>query len=90
MLFRSPTAAGVSVGGRVSDGNGYGVAYATVSLTSPDGQVRTALTNAFGYYQIDDVEAGSGYTIGATAKRYTFATRVINVSDSLTDVDFTP
>ncbi|MBS1796458.1 MAG: S8 family serine peptidase [Acidobacteria bacterium] len=85
-----PTAAAVTVAGRVATGAGTGLANSIVSISGPDGLVRTARTNTFGYYSFGGVTAGETYTVGVTAKGHRFTSRVISVSDELTNVDFTP
>lgn len=84
-----PTAAGVSVSGRVMAPNGAGLRGATVTLIDNAGVRRTATTSTFGYYQFDDVEAGDTYILGVTSRRYRFSPRTVQVLDTLTDVDFT-
>lgn len=85
-----PTAANVSVGGRVT-ANGVGVARATVQILDPSSnEIRTALTNGFGYYRFDDIPAGNSYVVSVRHKKYQFSPRIISVDDDLSDVDFTP
>ncbi len=86
----SPTAASVSVGGRVLTSGGRGIARARVSITNQSGETRTAISNLFGYFRFDDVEAGQTYIIGVRSKRYQFAnpTQVVFVSDEITDLIF--
>jgi subtilisin family serine protease len=86
----APTAASVSVSGRVLTSNGSGVRGALVSLMVPDGQPRTAITNAFGYYTITGVRAGTSSVMKASAKGLSFAPRTVQFADSLTDVNFVP
>jgi hypothetical protein len=82
------TAAGVRVSGRVTTANGQGLRNATVFLTDSEGNRRTATTGSFGIYTFEDVESGASYVVGVSAKRYRFTSRVVNVTDSLTDVNF--
>ena len=82
------TAAGVSVSGRVLNANGQGVRNATVVITDAEGNRRTATTGSFGFYTFEDVEAGQTYVLGVNSKRYRFTSRVVNVADTLSDVDF--
>ena len=82
------TAAGVTVSGRVTNASGQGVRGATVVITDPSGNRRSVTTGSFGFYSFENVEAGPSYVIGVTSKRYRFGSRVVNVTDSLTDVDF--
>ncbi len=84
-----PSAASVSVSGRVMSSAGTGIRGATVRMTGGDGQTVTAITNAFGYYKFDEVISGRTYMMAATARGYTFQPRAVQVSDQLTDVDFT-
>ena len=85
-----PTAANVSVGGRVMTANGVGIRSVQVILTDSLGNTRRATTTSFGYYRFDDVPTGAVYTITVVSRKYSFdePTRVLNVSDALTDVDF--
>jgi len=86
----APTAAAVSVSGRVSTADGRGIRNATVSLTSPNGIVRTFVTSSFGHFTFDGVTAGAVYIIEVSAKRHVFpeSTRVLIVNEALSDVDF--
>ena len=88
---QAPSAAGVSVTGRVMTANGRGIRNVWITLTDSSGNVRTAVTSSFGYFSFDDVSAGETYIISAFAKRFTFnqPTRVLSVNDGLADVDFT-
>jgi len=82
------TAAAVSIGGRVLTRDGSGIRAAMVTLTGPQGSVKRAITNAFGYYRFDSVAAGATYIIQAAARRYVFAPRTIGVTDQLADLNF--
>ncbi|MEQ1606339.1 MAG: proprotein convertase P-domain-containing protein [Pyrinomonadaceae bacterium] len=82
------TAAGVEVSGRVLTPDGRGLRNATVTITDQAGNRRTATTGSFGYYNFIDVEAGGTYAVGVSARRYRFTPRIVQVQDTLTDVDF--
>lgn len=81
-----PTAASVSVGGRVMSANGRGLANVTVTLTEQSGTVRTVRTTPLGYYRFDEVTAGEVYILYATSKFHEFTPRIVTVADELTDV----
>jgi hypothetical protein len=53
------------------------------------GEVQSAVTNAFGYYNVS-AEAGGFYVITITHRRYTFAddTRTLSLHDNIAGVDF--
>ncbi len=86
----APTAAMVSVSGRVLTSMGRGISKARVSLIDSEGNVRTALTGSLGYYRFDDLTAGESYVISVLSKRFTFAapTQIISAKDNVSDVDF--
>jgi hypothetical protein len=84
----APTAAGVSVTGRVTAPDGSGLRNAKVTLADQSGNRRYAMTGSFGYFHFDDVTAGETYIISVVSKRYWYSPRLIQVFDNLTDVDF--
>ena len=84
------TAAAVTVSGRVLDNTGVGVRNARVVLADPSGNTRTAVTNAFGYYQFEGVESGSTFVASVSARGYLYPQRLVQVFDTLSDVDFSP
>ena len=87
VALAAPTAASVSVSGKVSAA-GRGVGYATVRIVDDRGNVRSALTNPFGYFRFYGLEAGKTYFVFVDHKRYTFSPRVITLYDSLADLNF--
>lgn len=84
----APTAARVSVSGRVATFYGAAVTRARVMMTDPEGNVRTALTNNFGYYRFEDVEVGNTYVFNVVSKQYQFSPRVVTLDDAMADLDF--
>ncbi len=83
------TAAGVTVAGRVFDGR-RGVARAFVYLSDFNGDVRTAITNQFGYYRFDDVPVGKTYILEVRSKQYLYSPQVMNLIEEQLDFNFTP
>jgi hypothetical protein len=84
-----PTAASVSIGGRVSFNKNSFLSRATVTLTDMQGTVRTAPVNPFGYYKFEDVSAGQIVTVQVSAKGATFAPQVVTVNEDIENLDFT-
>jgi len=84
----TPSAAAVSVSGRVTSAGGTGVFRAAVTITGAQGITRRTLTNPFGFYQFDDIEVGQTYTVQAASKRFQFAPQVIFVTENTENVDF--
>ena len=84
----APSAADVSVSGRVTDAFGRSVSGAVVRFTGFDGSVSVAVTNTMGYYRTDGLLAGSTYTATVESRRYSFDARVVSLQDDLTAFDF--
>ena len=87
----APTAANVSVSGRVLTAKGKGLSKVLVTITDNNGNSRTATTNSFGNYNFSEIAAGQDYVISATHRKYSFEvpTQVLQVNESLTNVNFT-
>lgn len=83
------TAAAVTVSGRVTNTQGAGIRNAIITITDSSGISRTARTNAFGYYQFEEVEVGQTYIVAVQSKRFVFNPQVVQVVDSIADLDFT-
>ncbi|MEP7074928.1 MAG: carboxypeptidase-like regulatory domain-containing protein [Acidobacteriota bacterium] len=85
--FFAPTAARVSISGRVVNAAGYPISHAIVVFTSATGSSRVAATNPFGNYTVDGIEAGQALVVAVSAKSYQFAPRALLVQDSITHFD---
>lgn len=83
-----PTAAEVTVAGRVTNGK-RGIANAQVYLTDQNGETKTAFTNSLGYYQFKNVGVGQSYTVNVLSKRYLFSPKVITINEEITELNFT-
>ncbi|HMT06784.1 MAG TPA: carboxypeptidase-like regulatory domain-containing protein [Pyrinomonadaceae bacterium] len=85
-----PTAATVSVSGRVTTAVGNGIRNVRVTLTDGRGVIRSSITGAFGYFRFDDIEVGQTVVLSIVAKRHSFAnpTRILSVQEEIADVDF--
>lgn len=89
-ISSSPTAADVSVEGQVLTADGRGIRNARVTFLQGDGTVHSMLTSSFGYYRFQGMTAGQLVVLTISAKRFRFAnpTRVLDMADSLANVDF--
>jgi len=83
-----PTPAEVSISGRVMTPDGRGLRNAYVVLTDSDGISRRVRSSSLGSYRFDNVQVGKTYVMSVSSKQYQFTTRLVTVSDELTDVDF--
>jgi Carboxypeptidase regulatory-like domain len=86
----APTAASVSVVGRILSAHGRGIRNVRITLTTPSGETRTVISSTFGYFRFNEVLAGETYIFSVSAKRYTFVqpTLVVSVNDDVTDLNF--
>ena len=78
----------VSLSGRVLTPDVRGLRNATMSITDSNGIRRTTTTSSFGFYQFDNVLIGGTYTIAVSSRLYRFAPQVLQVTDTLTNIDF--
>ena len=85
-----PTAANVSIGGRITTAAGGGIRGVRVSVTTQSGTVYQTTTGSFGYYKFSELQVGQTYLLSVEAKKYTFAnpTRIIDLQEDFTDADF--
>ena len=86
----APTAAPVSISGRVITPNGDGLTNAVVYLLMQDGTILVARSSSFGYYRFDGIEAGQSVIVSVQSKRYNYSPRLVLVVDEITGVDFIP
>jgi hypothetical protein len=87
--FTPPTAAGVAVGGRVTNAFGRGIFGATVTATDSGGNSFYARTNFFGYYNFSEITVGQTYLFEIKAKRYSFNPTAEFITQSREDLNFT-
>ncbi len=87
---QAPTAASVTVGGRVFNPYGRPLAGANVFMYDNTGSIRTARTNPFGFYRFGEVAAGEMYVFEVRSKRYIFPNpvQVLNVTEDYDALDF--
>lgn len=90
-LNLAPTAAGATLGGRVSSAKGRGLPNATLTLTGGDLSAPLyARTNSFGYYRFPNVPTGATYVITISAKGFSFAaaSQAFHLSEDYGQADF--
>ena len=84
----APTAANAFVSGKVTNNSGRAIFRATVELISSKGERRSVLTNSFGFYQFDDVQAGQTYVLRVRNRNNQSVQQVVTVNDSIADLNF--
>jgi hypothetical protein len=85
----SPTAARISVGGRVFTAGGRAVNRAVISATNQNGETLTTRTNQFGYYRFNEIEVGQVYVFNAQSKGFSFTPQVVTINEQLNNLNFT-
>ncbi len=85
----APTAADVSVSGRVFTPYGRGLRNAAVSMTDVFGNTRTTRTGTFGYFHFVNVAAGGTYIFTVASKQYEFSPLVVSVLEDMDGLNFT-
>lgn len=86
----APTAAHVSISGRVVDPSGTGVANAILYMHTQEGDLRITRSSSFGYFQFEGVEAGQVVLVTVQARHYAYSPRTVIVTDDVTDIEFVP
>jgi len=87
-MLSAPTAANVTVSGRVLTPEGRGLTNALVTLTDQQGNARTVRTTSFGYFRFTDVASGEVVVLSITSKSYTFAPQVVTIFEDISDLTF--
>lgn len=83
-----PTAAEVSISGKVMTPSSGDINNATVKLIDGNGTSRTVSTDASGNYQFTNVLAGQTCIITVTHSYFSFESKVVNVMEEISDLDF--
>jgi hypothetical protein len=86
-----PTAAGVSISGRIRNSSGAGLSGVAVSLLdTQSGRTQTTVSGADGSYRFENVEVGGDYVITPRLERYTFSpgSKQVSLVEELTETDF--
>jgi hypothetical protein len=84
----APTAAQISVSGKVTNAFGRGISRARVSVTNQQGETKFVTTNQFGTYNIEDLSAGETYIFEASRKGFIFSPQVLTVNENLDGLNF--
>lgn len=87
-VYVVPTAAPVSVSGRVLTSEGAGLRNAAVFLTEANGTRHKATTGTFGNYSFPEVAAGQIVTIEVASKRFSFAARSVSLEENIAGLNF--
>lgn len=86
----TPSAAGVSIDGRIMTTDGTGIRNVIVTLVEQDGTIHMTRTGSFGYYNFEDVAAGQSVIVSIYSRRFSFPqpVRVVMLKDAVSDLDF--
>lgn len=86
-----PSAATAALGGRVITADGTGISRAQVTATRANGEVLSALTSPFGFYQFEDLAVGETYVISVRHKWFQFnpSSQVVTLLEDTKSLNFT-
>jgi len=84
----APTAATVSISGRVITPQELGLTNALVTLTDMQGNSQTVMTGKGGGFRFTNVIAGETYILSVSSKRYTYVPQVITVTEDIVGLTF--
>ena len=85
-----PTAASALVAGQVFASDGItAVSRANITLIGSSGRVYNTRTNQLGYFRIDDVPVGESYVMNIESKGYSFASRLVDVTEDVSGLVIT-
>ncbi len=89
-FWLAPTAAPVSVSGRVTTSYGAGIRNVQLYLVEQNGNTHTAITGPFGYYLFADIESGQSVVVSINAKRFRFSNpvRLVSLYDNIDDLNW--
>ena len=88
--FLQPTAAPVSLGGRVRTTGGRGLGGVRITLVGIDGNLTRAVSSPFGYYRFDGLISGNTYILTVDQSRHAFdvPSIAVHLTDTIADLDF--
>jgi hypothetical protein len=75
------------ISGRVLTALGAGVPNARITLTDAAGQIRSVISNGFGYYRFGGLQVGQTYTISVESRSFKFAPLTASVTGQSASVD---
>jgi hypothetical protein len=84
----APSAASVTVSGRVLTPAGGGLTNARVILIDSQGNSRTAVSSLAGFYRFADVLVGETYVLTVSSKRYQFDSQIVTVMEEIDGLNF--
>lgn len=89
-FYLAPTAANLTLDGRVVTVDGRGIRNVVVTLTDENGVSRETLSGSLGYYRFEEIPAGQQVIVSVAAKRFTFKqdSQYVTMKDNATNVDF--
>ncbi|MBC7795402.1 MAG: hypothetical protein H7Z37_00855 [Pyrinomonadaceae bacterium] len=87
--LQGTTAAGISIGGRVLTANGKGLTNAIVTLTTANGETRTARTSFKGRFGFADIGSGETVILSVKSKHYQFESQALSANEDVNNINFT-
>ena len=86
----APTAALVSISGRVLTAEGRGLRNVVITLTNQFGTTLTARSSSFGYYHFDEIESGQTVVLTVGSRLFQYMPQAVFLNDNIAGLDLTP
>lgn len=88
-VYLIPSAAPVSLGGRLLTPDGNGLRNAQVILTEANGAVHQVTSSAFGYFNFPSIESGQNVVVSVRSKQFQFTPQLVSLNDNVADLQMT-
>ena len=86
----APTAAPVSIAGRITTRDGRGISGATVSMMDQNGVAFSVRTDSLGFYRFESVPGGQSYVLVVKSEAFSFNPRVLTAYADVSGVNIYP
>lgn len=86
---RPLTSSEVNLSGTVKTASGEGISRASVTIMDSVGTtISNAMTNSFGMFKVDGLEAGNTYTVIIGHRKYQFNPQIVTINEDVSNAEF--
>lgn len=86
---RPLTSSEVNLSGTVKTASGEGISRASVTVMDSVGTtIGNAMTNSFGMFKVDGLEAGNTYTVIIGHRKYQFNPQIVTINEDVSNAEF--
>lgn len=89
LVARPLTSSEVNLSGTVKTASGEGISRASVTIMDSVGTtIGNAMTNSFGMFKVDGLEAGNTYTVIIGHRKYQFNPQIVTINEDVSNAEF--